>query len=131
VLGDTVNLASRLEGLSKQYGVPIIVGEKTARAVRGRFAVLELDQLQVKGKREPERIFTVLGRTDMAADRDFAELSTRNDAMLTAYRRREWAQALEMILLCRELGKHFGLDDYYDVYIQRIRHLIDTSASSS
>jgi adenylate cyclase len=131
VLGDTVNLASRLEGLSKQYGVPIIVGEKTARAVRGRFAVLELDQLQVKGKREPERIFTVIGRAAMAADPDFAELSTRNDAMLTAYRRREWAQALEMILLCRELGKHFGLDDYYDVYIQRIRHLIDTSASSS
>jgi len=131
VLGDTVNLASRLEGLSKQYGVSIIIGEKTAQAVRTHFAVLELDQLQVKGKREPERIFTVLGRADVAAGRDFADLSARNVAMLSAYRRREWAQALEMILLCRETGKGFGLDDYYDLFVQRTRHMLDTSASSN
>ena len=43
----------------------------------------------------------------------------------------EWSQALEMILLCRDLGKDFGLDEYYDLYIQRIRHQIDTPASSS
>lgn len=131
VLGDTVNLASRLEGLTKQYGVPIVIGEKTAQAVQTRFAVLEIDHLQVKGKRELERIFTILGRADMAVSLDFAALNERNRAMLAAYRGREWAQALEMILLCRELGKSFGLDDYYDLYIQRIRHLIDSPASST
>jgi adenylate cyclase len=130
VLGDTVNLASRLEGLTKEYGVAVIIGEKTAHAIRSQFAVLELDHLQVRGKQEPERIFALLGRADMASDPDFIELLERNEAMLAAYRRREWSQALEMILLCREAGKDFGLDDYYDSYIQRIRHQIDSSASS-
>lgn len=130
-LGDTVNLASRLEGMTKHYGVPIIIGERTAQAVLTQFAVLEIDHLQVRGKRELERIFTVLGRADVATSRDFAELNERNGIMLTAYRSREWSQALEMILLCRELGKRFGLDDYYDLYIQRIRHLIENPASSS
>ncbi|QRM30309.1 CHASE2 domain-containing protein [Microvirga sp. VF16] len=130
VLGDTVNLASRLEGLTKQYGVPIIIGEKTAQAVRSQFAVLELDHLQVRGKQEPERIFALLGRAETAADPGFRNLLERNEAMLSSYRCREWSQALEMILLCRELGKDFGLDDYYEFYIQRIRHQIDSSASS-
>jgi adenylate cyclase len=126
-----VNLASRIEGLSKQYGVPLIIGEKTAHAVRSRFAVLEIDHLQVKGKREPERIFTVMGREDVARSPDFLTLSERNDAMLGAYRSREWPQALELILLSRELGKKFGLDDYYDLYLQRIRQMGDSLASSS
>jgi adenylate cyclase len=130
-LGDTVNLASRLEGLTKQYGVPIIIGDKTAQAVRSRFAVLEIDHLQVRGKRDPERIFAVLGRADVGASPDFAELNERNSAMLAAYRCRECSRALEIILPCRELGKKFGLDDYFELYIQRIRHLNDTPASSS
>jgi adenylate cyclase len=131
VMGDTVNLASRFEGLTKQYGVSTIIGERTAQAVRNRFAVLELDHLQVKGKQEPERVFTILGGADVGASRDFAELSERNGAMLVAYRCREWSQALEMILLCRELGKKFGLDDFYDLYIQRICHRGETPASTS
>ncbi len=130
VLGDTVNLASRLEGLTKQYGVPIIVGEKTAQAVRRQFAVLELDHLQVRGKQEPERIFALLGRADMAADPAFTALLEKNEAMLLAFRSREWSQALETILLCREAGKAFGLDEYYDFSIQRIRQQIESSASS-
>jgi adenylate cyclase len=131
VMGDTVNLASRFEGLTKQYGVPIIIGERTAQEVHSRFAVLELDHLQVKGKREPKRVFTIVGRADVGASQDFAELSERNHAMLVAYRCREWSQALEMILLCRELGKKFGLDDFYELYIQRIRHRGETPASTS
>lgn len=131
VVGDTVNLASRLEGLTKEYGVPIIIGEKTAQAVRARLAVLEIDHLQVRGKREPERIFTILGRAEVVTSPEYVELNERNGAMLAAYRGREWSQALEMILLCRELGKKFGLDNYYDLYIQRIRRLIETPASST
>ena len=53
VLGDPVNLASRLEGQSKNYGVPIIIGSKTASGLRDKFAVLELDCITVKGKTEP------------------------------------------------------------------------------
>jgi adenylate cyclase len=130
VLGDTVNLASRFEELTKQYGVPILVGERTAQAVGTRFAVLEVDHMQVRGKRELERIFTILGHADVARDPDFLELVERNDAMLAAYRRCDWPQALKTILLCRELGKKFGLDDYYELHIQRIRHRADASMSS-
>ncbi|WP_134495700.1 CHASE2 domain-containing protein [Microvirga pakistanensis] len=129
VLGDTVNLASRLEGLTKQYGVSILVGEKTAQAVRARFAVLEIDHLQVRGKRDLERIFTILGDADVLRSPDFAELVERNGAMLAAYRRGDWPRALELILLCRELGKTFGLDEYYELSIQRIRHRADAAAS--
>jgi adenylate cyclase len=128
-IGDAVNLASRLEGLTKQYGVSIIIGEKTAQAVRHRFAVLEIDYMRVRGKNELERIFTVLGRADVAATADFLTLNKRNSAMLNAYRSQEWQRALEIILLCRELGKNFGLDEYYDLYIQRIRCQIDTPLS--
>lgn len=130
-LGDSVNLASRLEGLTKQYGVPIIIGEKTAQAVRGSFAVLELDYVRVKGKNELERIFAVLGRHDMAKSDEFLQLSESNSAMLSAYRCQEWPQALEGILYCRELGKSFGLNEYHSLYIQRIRRQMDTPISAT
>jgi adenylate cyclase len=98
--------------------------------VGNRFAVLEVDHLQVRGKRHPERIFTILGHADMAKNPDFLELAERNGAMLAAYRGSDWLQALEMILLCRELGKKLGLDEYFELYIQRIRNRLDTSLSS-
>jgi adenylate cyclase len=130
VLGDTVNLAARLENLTKQYGVPIIIGEKTAQAVRARFAVLELDYLQVRGKRDLERIFTILGRADVAESPEFVVLTERNSAMLSAYRKRDLSKALELILLCRELGRKFGLEEYYDLYIERTQQSINAPASS-
>jgi adenylate cyclase len=130
-LGDSVNLASRLEGLTKQYGVPIIIGEKTARAVRSSFAVLEIDYMRVRGKNELERIFTIMGRSEIAMGAEFLTLTERNSAMLAAYRNQDWQQVLEIILLCRELGKSFGLDEYYDLYIQRVRRQIDTPVSAT
>src|SRR6201999_1902785 len=66
VLGDSVNLASRLEGQTKEYGFPIIVGSKTAMAVKEKFAILELDFIMVKGKTEPEVIYAIAGRGDVA-----------------------------------------------------------------
>ena len=130
VLGDTVNLASRLEELTKQYGVPILMGEKTALALGTRFAVLEVDHLQVRGKRELERIFTILGHAGVAKSSDFVDLVKRNDAMLAAYRCCDWPQALEANLRCRELSKKFALDDYYELYLQRIRHRADVALST-
>lgn len=61
VLGDAVNLASRLEGLTKDYGVPLILGEATARAIEGDFFIVELDRIAVRGRTEATPIFTVLG----------------------------------------------------------------------
>jgi adenylate cyclase len=60
VLGDSVNLASRLEGASKNYGTPLLIGEQTALAVAGRFNVVELDRIRVKGRSELSPVFTVV-----------------------------------------------------------------------
>ncbi len=59
-LGDSVNLASRLEGASKNYGVAILLGEQTARLVRGAYAVVELDRIVVKGRTVPSPVFTII-----------------------------------------------------------------------
>jgi len=125
VLGDTVNLASRLEGQTKAYAVPIIIGARTAKAVQGRFAVLEMDFLQVKGKTEPELIYTILGREDVARTPRFQKLRDANAMMLTAYRNRNWTGALEAILQCREAGREFGLEEFYSRYVARIRALLE------
>jgi adenylate cyclase len=125
VLGDTVNLASRLEGQTKTYAVNILIGARTAQAVQARFAILELDFLQVKGKTEPELVYTLLGRDDVARTPRFQKLRDANAMMLTAYRNRNWTGALEAILLCREAGREFGLDEFYNRYVARIRDLLD------
>lgn len=60
-LGDAVNLAQRLEGLTQRYGVPILIGEATAARLEGRFGLAEIDAVQVKGKSEAARVFTLGG----------------------------------------------------------------------
>ena len=82
VLGDSVNLASRLEGQSKEYGFPIIVGSKTALAVKEKFAILELDFIMVKGKKEPEVIYAIAGREDTAQSGRFQRLRNLTIEML-------------------------------------------------
>jgi adenylate cyclase len=88
-LGDGVNLAARLEGQSKPYGVKIIIGPKTAEYVQETYQVIELDLLAVKGKTEPVKIYTVLEKFD-----DKAEIA--HNKMLTAYRSGDWGRARNM-----------------------------------
>ena len=68
VLGDTVNVASRLEARTKDYRIPIVIGEGTAKKAKEKFATMEIDRIQVKGKKEPETVFTVLGRAELDQD---------------------------------------------------------------
>ncbi len=77
VLGDSVNLASRLENQSKAYGGPIIIGSSTAGYVEQSFAMLELDFIRVKGKQEPDVIYTILGSSNLASQERFLELRGR------------------------------------------------------
>ncbi|HEY6023175.1 MAG TPA: adenylate/guanylate cyclase domain-containing protein [Pseudolabrys sp.] len=121
VLGDPVNLASRLEGQSKNYGVPIIIGSKTAASLRDRFAVLELDCITVKGKTEPESVYTVLGRTDVAASERFEQLQRNVSEMLTRFRKRDFSGAASTIVRCRDVADGFGLDYLFDLYAERIK----------
>ncbi|MGO4199953.1 CHASE2 domain-containing protein [Rhizobium sp. YAF28] len=66
-LGDSVNLASRLEGASKNYGIALLLGEETARLVSDRYTVVELDRIIVKGRTVPSPVFTVLYGSHRAA----------------------------------------------------------------
>ncbi|ARM89035.1 adenylate cyclase family 3 protein [Rhizobium sp. CIAT894] len=66
-LGDSVNLASRLEGASKNYGVALLLGEETARLVTETYTVVELDRIIVKGRTVPSPIFTVVHKADAEA----------------------------------------------------------------
>ncbi len=95
-LGDTVNLASRLEGQTKAYGVPIMACERTATEA-GDMAFIELDLLQVKGKTKPERVFTII--SDQRSS-DFNQFKKQHDQMLSAYRSRKWDEAID---LCQTL----------------------------
>ncbi len=121
VLGDPVNLASRLEGQSKNYGVPIILGSKTASGLRDKFAVLELDCITVKGKTEPESVYTVLGRADVAGSERFGRLNHTVAEMLARFRRQDFSGAANSIARCREIDDGFGLDHLLDLYAERIR----------
>jgi adenylate cyclase len=121
VLGDSVNLASRLEGRTKNYGVPIILGPSTAAAAQRRFAAIEIDLIQVKGKSEPQAVFALLGGED-ALNVRFKELREINRCMLEQYRRQDWSAAAGSLALCRKAADGFGLDRLYETYSQRIEH---------
>ncbi len=120
VLGDTVNLASRLEGQSKEYGFPIIIGSKTAMAVKERFAILELDFIMVKGKKEPEVIYAVAGREDTAHSEHFQRLRNLTIEMLACYRSRDWDGALVAIGRGRKSDEGHALEYLYKLYETRL-----------
>jgi adenylate cyclase len=117
VIGDAVNIASRLEGLSRAYGVDIVIGEDTARAAPD-LALLELDQVRVKGRETPLRIFTALGGPPVASGEEFKRLREPHAEILAAYRRRDWAAAHVALAFCRPLAP--SLSALYDVYEQRV-----------
>jgi adenylate cyclase len=120
VLGDSVNLASRLEGQSKEYGFPIIVGSKTALAVKHKFAILELDFIMVKGKKEPEVIYAIAGREDTANSGRFQRLRNLTIEMLACYRSRDWEGALVAIERGRTTDEANSLELLYDLYETRL-----------
>jgi adenylate cyclase len=91
VLGDGVNLASRLEGLTKRYHVPIVVGSLTRDAVEG-IVWRELDKVRVRGKSVAERIYEPLGREGDVPPQDLARLVRWHEA-LEAFRERRFKQA--------------------------------------
>jgi adenylate cyclase len=121
VLGDSVNLASRLEGQSKEYGFPIIVGSTTALAVKEKFAILELDFIMVKGKKEPEVIYAIAGREDTAQSGRFQRLRNLTIEMLACYRSRDWEGALTAIERGRGTDEAHSLELLYQLYEARIR----------
>jgi adenylate cyclase len=120
VLGDTVNVASRLEARTKDYRLPLVIGSRTAERAQEKFATMEIDLIQVKGKKQPEAVFAVLGRADTDQDPRSKELRTLNAQMLASFRKQQWDDALGLIVRCRAAGNGFDLDGLYDMYAERI-----------
>ncbi len=120
VLGDTVNVASRLEARTKDYRLPLAIGSRTAAGAKQKFATMEIDLIQVKGKKEPEAVYTVLGRTEVEQDPRCRELRELNARLLACYRKQEWDEAESLIDRCRKLANGFDVTGLYDMYVGRI-----------
>lgn len=119
VLGDTVNLASRLEGQSKPYGVYIVIGDETRKRAPD-YAALELDLIKVKGKTEAVRIWALVGRPAMAAEPWFKELEDAHNAMLAAYRGQRWHEARDLLARCGQMRNGLPIEGFYALMEDRI-----------
>jgi adenylate cyclase len=117
-IGDEVNVTSRFEGLTKMYGVPTAVGE---RALSPDFPVLELDYIQVKGRKRPEKIYTFLEL--LGTDQSQLDCLKRTHVeFLGAYRQQKWDDAARLIKECRKVGIA-DLETCYDLFASRIASL--------
>lgn len=117
VLGDAVNLGSRLEGVTKEYGVDLIVGQNTKEATPN-LVYRELDRVQVKGRPLPVAIYEPLGLRDGIDELTWRALQRFADA-LALYRKREWKEA-EVVLM--QLKAEYPPHKVYDVYLERVRY---------
>jgi len=106
VLGDPVSLAARLESQTKGYGVLMIISENTARLVKDRFPLWELDNIAVKGKTEPVRIFAI------------EEPTAPHKEFLHSYYSGNWTQALKLIPECKNAAPQ--MEHYYDAMATRL-----------
>jgi adenylate cyclase len=122
-LGDSVNLASRLEGQSKPYHVAMVIGPLTNEYVKESFFTLPLDCLAVKGKKEGVDIFTVLPVSDTNL-RSYNSAKTSHLAMYACYQKQQFKKAITM---CRDLKGQFDglMDAYYDMWIERCEEYMD------
>lgn len=122
LIGDTVNVAARLEGLTKQYGVAIIVGEAMARELDG-FALLELDLVRVVGRERAEKIFALAGDEGVAQSGEFKALAAAHGEWLAAYRARQWDAAIDLLHASAEQYARFSMPQLPRLFVQRIARL--------
>ena len=121
-LGDAVNLASRLEGQSKNYGVLIVLGPETAARLDNEFFTLELDCIAVKGKKEGVNIFTVFHNPSDTVMPDWSIAKDTHNKMLAAYRKQDWTNTIKLVKLLK--GEFDGkMDHYYDLWLERIEEM--------
>lgn len=122
VMGDAVNLASRLEGITKEYGAGIVVGENTKTAAPG-FVYRELDWVRVKGKDKPVAIFEPKGVEGQVAQEVLDELAVFHQ-VLDYYRQQNWAQAGTQLSVLQSRSPQ---DKLYQVYAERIAYFREHS----
>lgn len=96
VIGDSVNLASRLQGLNRAYGTEILVSEATAETAKGIFAFRLIDWVAVHGRENAAAVFELIGRQEDISEEDRAAITAQREA-LGAYRRQDWDKAEELL----------------------------------
>ena len=123
VMGDKVNLASRLEGLTSSYGVRVLVCPDTARRCMDQFAMLEIDTARVKGKNEAVTIWTVLGDEQMLHSSEFKIFRGAFHQFREFYREGNWLEAQSFLLRARRTLGAIPLRKVLEVYEDRLNQL--------
>lgn len=126
VIGDTVNIASRLEGANRLYGTRIMISDTTREAIGTAFEVRELDLITVKGRSEPTRIYELLGATDAVAPQ-VLKLRDTYTRGLSAYRSQDWETAEQAFSECLVIQPD---DKSSDMFLERIKQLRITPPSN-
>jgi adenylate cyclase len=129
VLGDAVNLAARLEGQSKSYGMNVVLGPTTRGAIEDRLATIDLDFIQVKGKTEGTYIYGLMGDEEVRADPKFLEVKKKVEQAMEFYRTQQWDDADYLFKYLRTAGNlenkpwklDVDLDVLCDLYEERIQ----------
>jgi adenylate cyclase len=126
-LGDAVNLASRIEGLTKQYRLSVLTGDDTVRLAPDH-AFIEVDMIRVVGKQIPQRIFALLGGPELAVSENFKSFLDLHQRAINGYRAMEWADA-SFALAAAEKDFPTGVDltGLYALYRDRIRQFKDNA----
>jgi adenylate cyclase len=119
LIGDTVNLASRIEGLTKYYGVTIAMGEALQARLR-EFATVELDRVRVVGRDAPETVHALIGDEALAGTDAFKAFAADHEAMLLAYRAQAWDEAVGLLDKGEAAAKGYGLGKLYTLMRERI-----------
>ena len=122
LIGDTVNLASRIEGLTKQFGVSIAIGSALAAHLPG-FACLPLGRVRVVGRAGAETVYALLGDEALAGDTAYGAFAAGHAAMFDAYHARDWDGAAALLEANAEAAGNYGLTKLYDTLSDRIAGL--------
>ena len=122
VMGDNVNLASRLEGMTKQYRCRIVISEGTYRQVADHFVCRELDRIRVKGKHQPVVVYELM---DVAAARPkYQALITRFESAMQAYHAQNWRDAAGRF---GELLASYPEDGPTQIFLQRALEFLEAA----
>nr|WP_288804895.1 adenylate/guanylate cyclase domain-containing protein [uncultured Treponema sp.] len=116
-IGDTVNLAARLEGANKEYGSKTIISEAVYEQLQGAFICRELDYITVKGKTEPVRIYEILQSAKLSTEKLY-DIKKLFEAGLEAYRKKQWKTAEKYFTECNQKYD----DAPSQVFLRRIIH---------